>query len=423
MKKLVLIFFLININLSAQFKITFTDHSITDDGDIILTVFAQNLGNNQEIWAVYGQNFYDRFEEMQTNYYLSYIDIMNDNKIRERIPSSIVIKTIFNTYISMSTPTYYFGSTGGNAGEEWVITFMDIPEDAGSVTVEILGSEFNVGDMPKADETRKRKEKLLSDAIDRALETSNAKRWNEAASNWENAMQLNFNIIHKYSDKITTSFLEKGKLLFKQNNFPAAINYFEKGKEIDKRVFENYSDEYSNLQYTYGEKLLNASEINDGVKSLKYSYSLSTINRTKIETKLDEMKRSQFTSISLSLIPGLSQLVFQKNTTKSLLLFGAFGVSSVLTLTNKIKADNYYDDYLKATTPQDAKAKYELADQQIKKAGLYLGLVIATVVYSIVDQYVETSSYNSLFEITPNLISPHYGQNHYAFTLSIKIPF
>jgi hypothetical protein len=208
-----------------------------------------------------------------------------------------------------------------------------------------------------------------------------------------------------------------------QNNFSDAINYFEKGKEIDKKVFENYSDEYSNLQYTYGEKLLNASEINDGVKSLKYSYSLSTINRIKIETKLDEMKRSQFTSISLSLIPGLSQLVFQKNTTKSLLLFGAFGVSSVLTLTNKIKADNYYDDYLKATTPQDAKAKYELADQQIKEAGLYLGLVIATVVYSIVDQYVETSSYNSLFEITPNLISSQYGQNHYAFTLSIKIPF
>lgn len=423
MKKLFLIFFLINISLLAQFKITFTDHSIADDGDIILTIFARNLGNNQEIWAVYGPNFYDRFKEMQTNFFLSYVDILNDNRIRQRIPSSIVIKTIFDTYISMDSPTYYFSSTGLGSGQEWKITFTDIPADAGDVRIAILGSEFVVGDMPYAEELRKRKEKLLSDAIDKALEASKSKQWDKAANNWENAIQLNSNIIHKYSDKISTSFCEKAKLLFVQNNLSDAINYFEKGKEIDKRVFEKYSDEYSNLQYAYGEKLLNASEINEGVKSLKYSYSLSTINRAKIETSLNAMKRSQFTSVSLSLIPGLSQLVFQKNTTKSLLLFGAFSVSSILTLSNKIKADNYYDDYLKSTTPQDAKAKYELADQQIKQAGLYLGLVIATVVYSIVDQYAETSNYNSLFEITPDMISFKSGQNDYVFSLSIKIPF
>lgn len=112
MKKIVLIFFFINISLLAQFKITFTDHSITNDGDIVLTVFAQNLGNDQEIWAVYGPNFYDRFKEMQTNFFLSYVDIMNDNRTREKIPSSIVIKTIFDNYISMDSPTYYFSSTG-----------------------------------------------------------------------------------------------------------------------------------------------------------------------------------------------------------------------------------------------------------------------------------------------------------------------
>ncbi len=423
MKKIFLIFFLININLFAQFKITFNDHSINDDGDIILTVFAQNLGNNQEIWAVYGPNFYDRFKEMQTNFFLSYVDIMNDNRIRQRIPSSIVIKTIFDTYISMDSPTYYFSSTGLGSGQEWKITFTSIPNEAGDVRIVILGSEFVIGDMPNADDLRKRKEKLLSDAIDMSLKTSKVKQWNEAANNWEDAIQLNSNIIHKYSDKISTSFCENAKLLAVQNNFSEAINYFEKGKEIDKRVFENYKDEYSNLQYDYGVKLLNASEIDSGVKSLKYSYSLSTVNRAKIETSLNEMKRSQFTSISLSIIPGLSQLVLQKNTTKSLLLFGAFGVSSILTLSNKIKADNFYDEYLKATTPEDAKAKYELADQQIKEAGLYFGLVIATVVYSIIDQYAETSNYNSLFEITPNLISSHSQKNDFVFALSIKIPF
>jgi len=423
MKKLFPLFFLVSINLFAQFKITFTDHLITNDGNIILTVFAQNLGNDQEIWAVYGPNFYDRFKEMQSNFFLSYADIMNDNRTRERIPSSIIIKTIFDTYISMESPTYYFSSTGLGSGQEWKITFTNIPADAGNVRIVILGSELVIGDMPNAEALRKRKEKILSDALEKALETSNNKKWGEAATNWENVIRLNSNVVNRYSDEISSSFCEKAKLLFKQNSFSEAINYFEKAKEFDQSIFEKYKDDYADLQYIYGEQKLNNSEIDAGVKSLKYSYSLSTVYQTRIENKLNEMKRSQFTSISLSLIPGLSQLVLQKNTTKSLLLFGAFGVSSILTLSNKIKADNYYDEYLKATTPQDAKAKYELADQQIKEAGLYLGIVIATVVYSIVDQYANTSSYNSLFEITPNLTSTQLGQNDYVLSLSIKIPF
>lgn len=418
---LFILFFCANIN--AQFKITFDNYDIDREGNIIVTVFAQNISNSQEIWAVYGYNFYDKFIEMQDNFFIQYEDILNDNKIRKRIPASIVIKTIIGTYISMDSPTYYFSSTGLGSGQEWKITFTNIPQDAGSVAIIVLGSKLDLGDMPKAGEIRKRKEALLSNAVDKALEMSKANQWNEAANYWEDAINLKSNIANKHSEIISISFCERAKILFAQNNLTNAIDYFEKAKEINESIFNKYSDEYSNLRFAYGEKLINTSDINAGVESFKYSYSLSTINRAKIQTRLDEMKRSQFTSISLSLIPGLSQLVLQKNSTKSLLLFGAFGVSSVLTVTNKIKADNYYEDYLKATTPQDAKAKYELADQQIKQAGLYLGLVIATVVYSIVDQYVETSNYNSLFEITPNLTYSNFMQNDYVLSLYIKIPF
>lgn len=295
--------------------------------------------------------------------------------------------------------------------------------DAGHVRIVILGSELVIGDMPKAAELRESKEKILAVALEKALETTNNKKWNEAVNNWENVIRINSNIVNRYPDKISYSFFEKAKLLFKQNNYTDALYYFEKGKDIDKSVFEKYSDEYSNVRYVYGEKLLDDSDIKAGVESFKYSYEASSINRAKIETRLNEMKRSQFSSISLSLIPGLSQLILQKNSTKSLILFGAFGVSSILTVTNKINADNYYDDYLKAITPQDAKAKYELADQQIKKAGLYLGLVIATIVYSIVDQYIETSNYNSLFEITPNFTASKFEQNNYVLSLSLIIPF
>lgn len=416
---LLLIFY---TSINAQFKITFDDYDIDREGNIVVTVFAQNLGNSQEIWAVYGYNFYDRFIEMQDNFFLQYEDILNDSKIRKRIPSSIVIKTIFGNYIAMETPTYYFSSTGLSSGQEWKITFTNIPQDAGSVSIIVLGSSIDLGDMPKAAELRKRKDALLSDAINTAIEKSKTNQWNEAANYWEDAINLKSNIVNKYSETISISFCEKAKILFTQNNLSNAINYFEKAKSINESVFNKYRDDYSDLQFKYGVELLNNSNISNGVESLKYSYILSNRNRDKVENKFNEMKQSHFSSSFLSIIPGLSQLVIQKNSTKSLVLFGAFTVSSLLTISNKIKADNYYDDYLRATTPQEAESQYYLADKQIKETALYFSLAVGTIIYSILDQYINTSDYNSMFEIDRNYSPKTNLYSSGSFVISINIP-
>lgn len=416
---LLLIFY---TSINAQFKITFDVYDIDREGNIVVTVFAQNLGNSQEIWAVYGYNFYDRFIEMQDNFFLQYEDILNDSKIRKRIPSSIVIKTIFGNYIAMETPTYYFSSTGLSSGQEWKITFTNIPQDAGSVSIIVLGSSIDLGDMPKADELRKRKDALLSDAINTAIEKSKTNQWNEAANYWEDAINLKSNIVNKHSETISISFCEKAKILFTQNNLSNAINYFEKAKRINESVFNKYRDDYSDLQFKYGAELLNNSNISNGVESLKYSYILSNRNRDKVENKFNEMKQSHFSSSFLSIIPGLSQLVIQKNSTKSLVLFGAFTISSLLTISNKIKADNYYDDYLRATTPQEAESQYYLADKQIKETALYFSLAVGTIIYSILDQYINTSDYNSMFEIDKNYSPKTNLYSSGSFVISINIP-
>lgn len=416
---LLLVFY---ISINAQFKITFDDYDIDGEGNLVITVFAQNLGNSQEIWAVYGDNFYDRFIEMQNNFFLQYEDILNDNKIRKRIPSSIVIKTIFGNYIAMETPTYYFPSTGLSSGQEWKITFTNIPQNASSVSITVLGSSIDLGDMPKADELRKRKEVLLSNAINTAIEKSNTNQWNEAANYWEDAISLKSSIVNRYSETISISFCEKAKVLFTQNYLSNAINYFEKTKKINESVFNKYRDDYSDLQFKYGTELLNNSNISIGVESLKYSYILSNRNRDKVENKFNEMKKSHFSSSLLSIIPGLSQLVIQKNSTKSLILFGTFTVSSLLTISNKRKADNYYDDYLRATTPQEAESQYYLADKQIKETALYFSLAVGTIIYSIIDQYINTSDYNSMFEIDKNYSPKTNLYNSGSFVLSINIP-
>lgn len=417
---LLLIFY---TSINAQFKITFDDYDIDREGNIVVTVFAQNLGNSQEIWAVYGYNFYDRFIEMQDNFFLQYEDILYDSKIRKRIPSSIVIKTIFGNYIAMETPTYYFSSTGLSSGQEWKITFTNIPQDAGSVSIIVLGSSIDLGDMPKADELRKRKDALLSEAINTAIEKSKTNQWNEAANYWEDAINLKSNIVNKHSETISISFCEKAKILFTQNNLSNAINYFEKAKRINESVFNKYRDDYSDLQFKYGAELLNNSNISNGVESLKYSYILSNRNRDKVENKFNEMKQSHFSSSFLSIIPGLSQLLIQKNSTKSLVLFGAFTVSSLLTISNKIKADNYYNDYLKASTPQQAESQYYLADKQIKETAIYFSLAVGTIIYSILDQYINTSNYNSMFEIDKNYYPKTNLYSSGSFVISINIPF
>ena len=409
-------------SLKAQFKITFDDYDVDREGNIVVTVFAQNLGNSQKIYAVYGYDFYDRLIEMQGNFFLQYEDILNDSKIRKRIPSSIVIKTIFGNYIAMETPTYYFSSTGLSSGQEWKITFTNIPQDAGSVSIIVLGSSIDLGDMPKADELRKRKDALLSDAINTAIEKSKTNQWNEAANYWEDAINLKSNIVNKHSETISISFCEKAKILFTLNNLSNAINYFEKAKIINESVFNKYRDDYSDLQFKYGTELLNNSNISNGVESLKYSYILSNRNRDKVENKFNEMKQSHFSSSFLSIIPGLSQFVIQKNSTKSLVLFGAFTVSSLLTISNKIKADNYYDNYLRATTPQEAESQYYLADKQIKETALYFSLAVGTIIYSILDQYINTSDYNSMFEIDRNYSPKTNLYSSGSFVISINIP-
>lgn len=282
MKSFILLILIFYSTINAQFKITFTDHSITKNGDIIVTVFAQNLGNSQKIWAAYGPNYNNSYNEMKSNFFLSYTDIIDNNNIRRIIPSSIVIKTIFGTSIPMDSPAYYFGATGLGSGQEWEITFTNMSLDVGEVSVFVLGSKLDLGDMPNAKNSRKlNKEKIISE-ISQAINYSQDQKWNEATSLWEGVIRKDVNVITNHKDIITKTFCEKAKLLKDNNNYKTAYEYFEKAKIIDSKVIDTYNMQYKRVQILYGEELINNGKIEiqkDNIQEgLSYFKSASQIN-------------------------------------------------------------------------------------------------------------------------------------------------
>jgi len=321
----------------------------------------------------------------------------------------------------MDSPMHNFPSTGSKSGQEWVITFTGIPNDAAHVRVSVLGTTFQVGDMPEAQDSRIRKTNKFINLLNQARESTTYERWNKAADIWNDLILLDSEIITKYSEEICISFCEKGKILFAENNFSEAVNYFEEAKKINENEFRSYLDDYSDLLYAYGLALIKDSKVDQGIKNFLYSHSISDINRKNIENSLNTLKISRFTSTCLSIIPGFSQLIYQKNSIKSVLFFGTFFLSSGLAVLSKKNADIAYEEYLNAKTPTDAEQKYNLANGGIILTGVLGGLALATVLYSVIDQLKETSKFNSKFEIQLS-INNTYAPYLESYSFLLKIP-
>ena len=144
--------FLTSINSFGQFKIDFESIDIIDETTISVKVFAQNLGARTSLWNVTTNNNYQN--EKRLNFSIEY-DYIPTGKHIILAPTSITIKTIYGSTISMDSPYYSFDSTGTENGERWEIIFHQLPRKSGNVIVNILGENRLVGDMPLAEEARK----------------------------------------------------------------------------------------------------------------------------------------------------------------------------------------------------------------------------------------------------------------------------
>ena len=143
MKTFLFVLLISFLNITGQIRITFTDHIEKSNGDIIVTVFAQNLGTGVNINSICANSmFSSNADQYQLHFYLAYDDILNDHKITKKLPSSIMIKTILGTMTPMDELHYYFSFTRSSMGQEWEINFTDVPNNAGDVTIVVLGEHL-----------------------------------------------------------------------------------------------------------------------------------------------------------------------------------------------------------------------------------------------------------------------------------------
>lgn len=144
------LFLLLTNTSKAQLKIKWEDVNVINDQTIIVEVFAQNYGRGYEFFNTYGYNG----NKDLANIFIEY-DLLRENRRIKLLPSSITIKTIFDSSIEMSTPTYYFGSTGSESGEKWEIIY-NLPYESANIILTTLGSKKIIEDFQQGKELKKK---------------------------------------------------------------------------------------------------------------------------------------------------------------------------------------------------------------------------------------------------------------------------
>jgi hypothetical protein len=120
----------------AQLRYEVKDINQLSQGDgyyaVKITIFAWNLGAETQINSIL-QGMIDGLKSrgLSTSYHeeiadfsLWYKNPLSGSITPRNYPASIMIKTIYDSYISMESPKYGFPSTGVNSGQEWSYVFL-----------------------------------------------------------------------------------------------------------------------------------------------------------------------------------------------------------------------------------------------------------------------------------------------------------
>lgn len=417
LKLLIILLLLVNI-VEAQFKFQYVSE-FREDNTLIVDLIAQNLGRNEEIWSIYGKNLQDRFVDTH-NFFITYLDAIYNSR-KKIIPDEILIKTKGENYYPMSRPTYYFVHTGENYKQEWRLIFNNISKEMLDLSVVVFGEELKIKDIITYNEIESKRDEILNSNLSKALISMRDESWNVAIKFWNECINLDESIAEKYYKEISKCYFENSISYFQQNNLDESLDLYLKGKTFNNQLSEKYSQIFSDLYFALGIKEIDNSEVEKGINSLQESYSLSIKNQKKIQTYLGNKQINTFTSFSLSILPGLSQLIIQKNSVKSFLTFSGFTFFSVLAITNNLEANKLFKDLQTITDPVNFKLTKEEAEQKDKNSKISTIFVLGTILYSIIDQFIYTSNNNIDFSLRTNSNGYLSSNNEFRLSLNFKI--
>ena len=428
----IIFFFLLCTSLSAQIRLEIKEVKQIYDANnyysINLNIFVWNLGAKTQIISLL-QGIVDewKFRGISTSNYEEIADFYiiyknpNSGALTSRFyPASIMIKTIFDNYIPMDSPRYELASTGANSGQEWNILYTNIPKGAFDIYTKILGDLKQLADLPGADEKRKEIAEKNKRTLEEAELLYEQGKYEESIEKYTYLFFVDPETKEKYSSIVAEAYFNLAENYFNNSDYENTLEYFKKCFEYDTTFQNRASSKVSKSFLTIGDKKLKNHEYKTASinykKALQYDPSLSS----SLLIKFSSIHKSPFLYGAYSVIPGLGQLINGKSK-KCLIHLGVFSIVSFLGYSSYASGNKKYDDYKLATNSYLAKSLYKEADDKRKASYIYFGVATLTMVYSVIDSYIDTNSFNNLFKIDSNGQYSNKSASAYNTIISLRI--
>jgi len=412
----------------SQISIDYLDVSLVRHDVLAARVFVQNLGHSVQIASGCGSPFPSLSLACEFRIRYEYIPL---GKTIEKQASSITLRTILDTRVAMESPFYELTPTGTDWGEEWEVVFLDIPNSAGRVVVDILGKTYVFGDMPGAEAARKEAEAKRKERVRRAqacvknghvaLEQTN---YRGAINAFENAMQLNQNLADSLSPYLARSYDMLGNNQFKARKFAAAIGSYSQAQHYDMSRSNNYVTKLGSSNYELASSHLSVKDYSKASIYFRRAVEIDSSLYGDVNRQFDKIRVNPIGIAALSLLPGGGQLK-NRQYGKAALHFGFFAVFTISSLSHLSNADQLYDKYQQATNAASAVKLYsETQDAWHKCLGMGAG-AIAVLAWSVLDSYKTSKSFNKQFTLADHSgasasMMPFYLKDAWGFALCVR---
>lgn len=232
------IFLLIPYTLYCQLRFQYEDVQVHNNGDIIVTVFAQNVGSRQYLTIPYGYMWkMQGTRSLEKTINIRYHHIPS-RTTKIEIPSSVTINTIFSGQIEMGI-SYEMPSTG-TQGQTWNIIFTDIPIESDKAVISIFGWEYEIGDLPLARIARIEISKKVQEAIHSGDKYFKLKDYKNAIIEYTGAIILDDSFLRKLSTKVASGFYNLSIIDFDKGDYKSALENYEMSLNADSTYWNRF---------------------------------------------------------------------------------------------------------------------------------------------------------------------------------------
>jgi len=408
--------------LFCQIRIHYNEVNVYNNGDIIASVSAQNVGSRTQFMVPYGarwqmsnvsndkKTFSIKYKHIPYGYY------------RREIPSSVTVKLIFDRYTEMEH-LYNMQSTG-TAGENWKVIFTNIPFESENVVIDILGWEYSIGDLPLAEKARKGRDIKVKNLIAEGNKFEKQKDYKNAIISYTDAIKLDDSKHKALSPKVSSGFFILAEKDFENKNYESAIENYELSINAQSsnlpKISQNYAESLFQTANNYYEKSKYSLASDMFNKAIKIDNSI----RVKVDSHFKSIRINQFSNVAVSTLPGILQ-IYRGNTTtgkifqifngkitednlqvtKGLIMFGSFTIFSFVSYSAYNIAADYYKQYEDSMTETDAVNFFDQTISSQNTGHTFMALTIASILWSIYDSNKWVKWHNEKFTLNSEKFS------------------